>query len=209
MSYPGCFVTLEGGEGAGKTTHLNTIKAYLSEQNIPYITTREPGGTPLGDQVRSMLLEQHSLAITPVAQTLLLFAARAQHIADVIEPALTRGTWVVCDRFTDATRAYQGGGHQVNAKRIEALADWVHKDLNPDVTFIFDVRVSVGESRLGDKAVDRFETEATQFKQRVRDAYQRIQQQDPQRVHLVSAEQDLAAVTEEVARLMREFMDRV
>jgi dTMP kinase len=165
----GRFITLEGIDGAGKTTQLDPVAAQLRTHGVDLVVTREPGGTPLGEQVRLLVLHQ---PMSPRTETLLVFAARAQHIEAVVEPALAAGRWVLCDRFTDATYAYQGGGRGVGEADIGALEQWVHPRLQPDLTLLFDVPPDVAAARLaGARHADRFETEQAQFFARVRAAY--------------------------------------
>ena len=160
----GKFITLEGGEGVGKTTNLKFIKHYLEQHNISVVTTREPGGTTLAEKIRQLLLDNDSEAVSETAELLLIFAARAQHIKHVIEPALAEGTWVICDRFTDATYAYQGGGRNMRVSTIESLENWVQGALRPDLTILLDAPVEIGLERARLRsAFDRFESEKTNF----------------------------------------------
>ena len=155
----GKFITLEGSEGAGKSTNLAFIRQLLEQAGRQVIVTREPGGTPLGEQIRSLLLNHHKDAMTSDTELLLMFAARAQHIAQVIRPALSAGNYVLCDRFTDATYAYQGGGRGIDSMRIAALEAWVQGDLRPDLTIYLDVPVEIGLARAGARSnPDRFES---------------------------------------------------
>src|SRR5256885_536485 len=157
----GRFITLEGIDGAGKSTQTDYVAQLLRGPGAELVITREPGGTALGEQLRQLVLHQ---PMTPRTETLLVFAARAQHIEAVIEPALSAGRWVLCDRFTDATYAYQGGGRGVGEEDIAALERWVHAQLQPDLTLLFDVPPEVAATRLaGTRAADRFEQEQTQF----------------------------------------------
>ncbi|HEU0200684.1 MAG TPA: dTMP kinase [Burkholderiaceae bacterium] len=165
----GRFITLEGIDGAGKSTQAQFVADRLRASGADLVVTREPGGTRLGEALRELILHQPMAAST---ETLLLFAARAEHLAAVIEPALSAGRWVLCDRFTDATFAYQAGGRGVPAERIEALEQWLHPDLQPDLTLLFDVAPAVAAARVaGARTRDRFETEQRDFFTRVRDAY--------------------------------------
>jgi len=165
----GRFITFEGIDGAGKSTQLDVAAATLRDRGIDLIVTREPGGTALGESLRELIL-QHPMR--PDTETLLLFAARAEHLAQVIRPALAAGRWVLCDRFTDATYAYQAGGRGVPAERIEALERWVHADLQPDLTLLFDVPPEVAAARLARaRAADRFEAEDLAFFRAVRAQY--------------------------------------
>ncbi|WP_024301481.1 dTMP kinase [Pseudogulbenkiania sp. MAI-1] len=168
----GTFITLEGVDGAGKSTQLAAVRDWLAEHHIDAVFTREPGGTVLGEKLRELLLAIDT-EVTLETETLLMFAARQEHIARVIEPALAAGRWVVSDRFTDATFAYQGGGRGLPFERIEALENWVQQGLQPDLTLLFDVPLEVAAQRMagGERVLDRFEQEAADFHARVRAAY--------------------------------------
>lgn len=184
------FITLEGGEGAGKSTSLNAIAAFFEARGIAHRITREPGGTALGEAVRALLLGDAEPGIDPLAELLLMFAARAQHLAQVIRPALAAGVWVVCDRFTDASYAYQGGGRQLGEAPVAALEQLVQGDLRPDLTFILDLDPRVGLARIGGRALpDRFEREQLAFFERVRAQYRQRAAADPGRCRLVDADQ--------------------
>jgi dTMP kinase len=184
----GRLITLEGIDGAGKSTQHAWLVDFLRRQGRTVVATREPGGTPLGEKLRALLLADPMHLET---EALLMFAARREHLALVIEPALTRGDWVVCDRFVDASFAYQGGGRGLNWKKIEELAAWVLGDLRPDLTLIFDAPVPIAQRRLhaATSQPDRFEQEQAVFFERVRDAYLRIARENPDRVRLVDATQ--------------------
>lgn len=169
---PGRFITIEGGEGAGKSTMLARISGWLEARGHEVIRTREPGGTVLAEKIRAILLDDEHAALCSQAELLLVFASRAQHLEEVIRPALDRGQTVLCDRFTDATWAYQGGGRQIPASLISGLEQMVHGDLQPDLTFLLDLPVEVGLERASQRSVaDRFEQESMQFFERVRRAY--------------------------------------
>lgn len=173
MSARGLFITIEGGEGAGKSTAAARLEDRLRRAGTPLLRTREPGGTALGEALRALLLDP-STEVAAMAELLLIFAARAQHLAQLIEPALATGTWVLCDRFTDATYAYQGGGRQLGASPVTALESLVQRELRPDLTLLLDVPVELGLTRArGRGALDRFEREDLAFFRRVRDAYLR------------------------------------
>lgn len=167
----GRFVTVEGTEGVGKTTHLGAIEATLSARGHRVVVTREPGGTPIAEAVRKLLLEPAGEPIDALTELLLMFAARAQHLANVIRPALARGDWVLCDRFTDATYAYQGAGRGIDEAVIADLERIVHGDLEPDLTLYLDVPVAVALARIRGRTLDRFEREETVFFERVRASY--------------------------------------
>jgi len=184
----GRFISLEGIDGAGKSTQHAWLVDYLRERGHTVVATREPGGTPLGEKLRALLLTEPMHLET---EALLMFAARREHVAQVIEPALTRGQWVVCDRFVDASFAYQGGGRGLSWKKLEELANWVLGDLRPDLTLIFDAPVAVAQQRLhaATSTPDRFEQEQSVFFERVRSAYLRIATENPDRVRLIDATQ--------------------
>jgi len=193
------FVTLEGVEGAGKTTQKRALCAFLDAHQIPYVETREPGGTLYAERIRELLLSHSAETVAPKTELLLMFAARAQHIEQLILPALDRGQWVICDRFTDATYAYQGGGRQLPVQWIAELESLVQGTLRPDTTLIFDVSVEVGLSRAGQRAaLDRIESEAGDFFQRVRASYHAMAQEEPDRVLLINAEADEASVSHDM-----------
>ena len=180
----GKFITLEGVDGAGKSTLLPWIAERLRRPGREVVVTREPGGTPLAEKLRALVLGE---AMDPLSETLLMFAARFDHVQRVIQPALARGAWVVCDRFTDATIAYQGGGKRVSADLIQRLATSVHPGLAPDQTLVFDCSYEVSRRRLSasGRALDRFEAEAQAFFERVRVAYQAIATAEPGRVRII------------------------
>jgi len=191
----GKFITVEGGEGVGKTTNLGLIERWLSARQIPFVSTREPGGTSYGERIRTLLLDHCEETLDPMAELLLIFAARAQHLARVVGPALAAGTWVVCDRFTDATYAYQGGGRGLPQDKIAVLETLVQGALRPDLTLILDVAPAVGIGRAGNRGdLDRFESEHIAFFERVRQAYLSRARANPQRYRVIDAGQSLAAV---------------
>jgi len=205
----GQVITLEGGEGVGKSTNLAAITGWLNEQGIDTLVTREPGGTPLAEQLRELLLAPRDEPIAEATELLLMFAARAQHIAGVIEPALAAGRWVVCDRFTDATRAYQGGGRGLSAEMIDTLAELVQGGLQPDLTVLLDLPVEQGLARAGQRgALDRFELENLAFFQRVRDSYLQLASAEPARFAVVDASRSLAAVGQSVVAAVADFAER-
>jgi dTMP kinase len=196
----GRFITLEGIEGAGKTTVATLVRDFLAGQNIPVRLTREPGGTPLGERIREVVLTRDGPPVPPVSETLLMFAARAVHVQTVILPSLANGEWVVCDRFTDATRAYQGAGRGVDRAFIEALAAGVHGNLAPDLTLLLDVPASTGLERARSRrlAADRFEAEEEAFFERVRGEYLAIARRESVRVRVIDATGPLGDVEREV-----------
>lgn len=193
------FITLEGGEGVGKTTNLTFIEQYLRGHGLEVIRTREPGGTPLGEKVRSLLLD--STHMDSRAELLLVFAARTQHIADVIRPALDAGHWVLCDRFTDASYAYQGGGRGIESSVIGFLERWVQQGVQPDLTLLLDASPDVGLARARNRGTaDRFELEQLSFFENVRQAYLDRAAAQPQRIKRVDASGSLEEVQDELAR---------
>ncbi len=196
-----CFITLEGGEGAGKTTNLEFIRDQLERQGKRVVVTREPGGTPLGENIRAIFLGEGE--ISPETELLLVFAARAQHLRDVIEPALAAGAWVVCDRFTDASYAYQGGGRQVSPELIRRLEEMVQNGLKPDLTILFDAPVEVGMARAKRRgASDRMESEDVEFYERVRIAYLQLAEHNPKRIKVIDSSRSLQDVQANIAHLL-------
>ncbi len=204
----GYFISLEGVDGAGKSTHVPWVTDALRRHGLSVVSTREPGGTPIGEKLRQLLLSEPMHLET---ETLLMFAARSEHIRTVIEPALARGEWVVCDRFTDATYAYQGGGRQLGAQRIADLERWTHGHLQPDCTLLFDVPLDVARARLmRHRDLDRFEQEGTDFFQRTREAYHDRARSHPERVRVVDSTRtveqvhnDLSAVVDALVQSWR------
>jgi dTMP kinase len=179
------FITFEGIDGAGKSTHIATVADLARARGMEVVVTREPGGTAIGESLRGLLLAE---AMHLETETLLMFAARREHVAQVIAPALARGAWVISDRFTDATFAYQGGGRGVPAEKIQALADWVHPGLTPDLTLLFDLPREVAAGRMASsRALDRFEIELTDFHERVRAEYLRRAAAEPHRFRIIDA----------------------
>ncbi|WP_308367225.1 MULTISPECIES: dTMP kinase [unclassified Microbulbifer] len=202
----GKFITLEGGEGVGKSTNLQFITGWLRDRGIAFIQTREPGGTPLAEELRELLLCNRDEAVDPTAELLMVFAARAQHIARVIEPALARGDWVICDRFTDATYAYQGGGRQLDRTLIAQLEQTVQGDLRPDRVLLLDLDPQTGLARAADiGAADRFENEQLAFFLRVRAAYRERAEAAPERYAVIDASQPL----EQVQRQLQTELERL
>jgi len=195
----GKFITLEGVDGAGKSTLIPFIAGLLRRPGREIVVTREPGGTPLAEKLRALVLAD---AMDPLSETLLMFAARFEHVQKIIRPALERGDWVVCDRFTDATVAYQGGGKGVDADLIRRLAQCVHPDLTPDQTFVFDCPYEVSRSRLSasGRALDRFEAEERAFFDRVRAAYRELAVAEPGRVRIIDGARGPSEVKTEVEK---------
>lgn len=188
----GRFLTFEGVDGAGKSTHLEWVCEYLRQAGVKVSQTREPGGTPFGEKLRELLLHEPMHLET---ETLLMFAARNEHLRSLIEPALAAGKWVVCDRFTDATFAYQGGGRQLGAQRVADLAKWVHPGFVPDRTWLFDVPLEVARERLDrTRALDRFEKEQAEFFERTRAAYFEQVKADPERFKVIDGTLSIQAI---------------
>ncbi|MDH4456285.1 MAG: dTMP kinase [Candidatus Methylopumilus sp.] len=196
----GKFITLEGMDGAGKSTHIPDIIKLLKSKGVEVVATREPGGTMLGEQLRKLLLNE---PMHPETETLLMFAARKEHIAKVIEPALTRGAWVLSDRFTDATYAYQSGGRGVLANKVIELESWVHGSLQPDLTLLFDVPVEVSVARLASaRTPDKFERESSEFFTKIRNAYLDRANKNPNRFCIINSNQALDDVKVEVENII-------
>ena len=206
----GQFITLEGIEGAGKSTAARFVSAALSAAGHTVLVTREPGGTPLAERLRAIVLEPGTELVTPLTETLLMFAARALHVTHLIRPALARGDWVVCDRFTDATRAYQGSARGVDAGLIELLAQAVHGDLQPDCTLLLDLPVPVGLARARARpgAADRFEAESVRFFEKVRAGYLALARAEPERVHLIDAAAPMAQVEQDIGAILQSLPAR-
>lgn len=205
----GLFITLEGPEGAGKSTNREYLAQRLRDHGLDVVLTREPGGTPLAERIRELLLTPADERMDSDTELLLVFAARAQHLAQVIRPALSRGAIVLCDRFTDATYAYQGGGRGLSVQRIEQLEHFVQGEMRPDLTLIFDLPVEVGLSRAAARGrLDRFEQEGLGFFEAVRSAYLKRAGQNLKRYRVVDAGQSLAAVQQDLDVLLPELLER-
>ena len=193
---PSKFITLEGIGGAGKSTHLAWLENFLQGRGLTVVVTREPGGTPLGEKLRALLLDS-SQVMHPETEALLMFAARREHLDKVILPALEQGKWVISDRFTDASFAYQGGGRGLATNRLDDLEWWVQGEFQPDLTLYFDVSVELGRQRVNAiKTADRFEKEQDEFFRRVREAYLQRAHKFPQRIRLINSNQPLEKVKE-------------
>ena len=205
----GKFITFEGIDGAGKSQVVDAANEVLEARGISVVITREVGGTPVGESIRNLLLKSNHL-IGGDAETLLVFAARAQHVEQLIKPSLAEGKWVLCDRFTDSTYAYQGGGRRIAHDRIELLENWVQKDLRPDLTLVLDTDVEIGKQRLGPQSEhDRFESEydaADDFFDRVRSTYRRLAELNPQRIRLIDSNRTAEAVRAEVVQVVKDFL---
>jgi dTMP kinase len=208
MNKKGKFITLEGGEGVGKTTNVPFVKNYLQSLNVPVVVTREPGGTQLAEKIRELLLHANGETVTSHAEILLIFAARAQHLNHVIKPALAIGHWVLCDRFTDATYAYQGGGRGMSLEAISWLENFVQDDLRPDLTLLLDVPVETGMARAKNRGggLDRFESEHCQFFNQVRQVYLQQAQQCPGRIKVIKADQTLDAVQKAIVEALKPLL---
>lgn len=194
------FITFEGMDGAGKSTHLAWFAGALEQRGLDVVVTREPGGTPLGEQLRGMLLNQ---PMNMGTEALLMFAARMEHVEEVIRPALRAGKWVVSDRFSDASFAYQGGGRGMDWDKLTQLEQWVHGDLQPDLTLFFDVPVEVARQRLSNNAsLDRFEQEQAEFFERVRAGYHQRIRQNPQRYAVIDAAQAMDTVKQQLEKIV-------
>jgi dTMP kinase len=197
----GKFITVEGIEGVGKSTNIDFLSSILEQNGISVVRTREPGGTPMAERIRQMLLEHGEEELPDIAESLLFFASRALHISNTIRPALAAGQWVVCDRFTDASRAYQGYGRGLGLERINLMAEWVEGDLQPDLTILLDAPVEVGMARAAQRsAADRLESEEASFYRRVREGYLALAAADPGRFAVIDASRELPHVRDDIAR---------
>lgn len=207
MAHPR-FITVEGVEGAGKSSNLRFIRELLERGGSrEVITTREPGGTALGEQIRDLLLEQRVEGMAPDTELLLMFASRAEHLDRLIRPALAEGKWILCDRFTDASFAYQGGGRGIDSERIAQLAQWVHGDIVPGLTLLLDIPVDQGLARAGERAEpDRFERERREFFERVRARYLELAANDPARFRVIDASAPMEAVQEQLREVIEDWL---
>lgn len=203
----GKFITVEGIEGVGKTTNIEFIHHWLSDKGKDVVVTREPGGTVLGEAIRELLLDPNFKGMDAMCELQLMFAARAEHLAQVVMPAIEKGQWVLCDRFTDATYAYQGGGRGLDTQKIAELEQCVQGDFRPDLTLLLDVPVEIGLARAGKRgALDRFEQEQHDFFQRVRDAYLEIARKDAARCRLIDASLALEEVQQQLGHVLQEML---
>ena len=204
----GKFITLEGGEGAGKTTCMKHVEQRIRGAGIELCVTREPGGTRSGEKIREILLDRGNFDILDDTELMLMFAARSQHLHELIRPALAADTWVLCDRFTDATYAYQGGGRGIPNERIAILEDWVQQGLKPDLTLLLDLPVEVGLKRAGLRSTpDRFESENVSFMERMRSAYLEIAGNEPDRVKVIDSAQELDDVLLQIDVVLNDLID--
>ena len=207
MATRGLFITIEGGEGVGKSTNIAYIEAFLRDHGVELEVTREPGGTAMAEAIRAVLLEPREEAVHPVTELLLMFAARSQHLHSLIEPALEAGKWVLCDRFTDATYAYQSGGRGVPAELVRQLEQMVQGDLRPDYTLLLDAPVETGMQRASERGeLDRFEQEQIEFFERVRATYLKLAEESSGRFRLIDANQPLEEVQRQLNKVCRELM---
>ncbi|HEX2139166.1 MAG TPA: dTMP kinase [Woeseiaceae bacterium] len=208
MTARGRFLTVEGGEGVGKSTNIEFLCSLIRDHGFEVQMTREPGGTPTAERIRDLLLEHFDEPMPDLAELLLFFAARTLHVENVIRPALARGTWIVCDRFTDATRAYQGTGRGLDARLIEQLAAWVHGDLSPDLTLLLDAPPEVGRGRAERRGdADRLEGEQAAFHARVREGYLALANREPGRFRVIDAGKPLDQVQADIEKALRHLWD--
>lgn len=204
------FITIEGSEGAGKSTNIRYVQDYLSSKNIEFISTREPGGTDISEKIRDLLLDKSNTSLCDDAELLLMFAARAQHLNELIIPALESGKWVISDRFTDASYAYQGGGRGLSWEKITQLEQWVQGSLRPDATILLDIPVDIGMDRVRERGeTDRFEQEQLSFFNRIRDAYLRLAKENPERFHIVDTQPAIEEVHKQMLSVMEKLTDSV
>ena len=197
--YKGKFISIEGSEGSGKSTNIQYIQTYLKTKNIDFIATREPGGTPIAEKIRDLLLDKKNARLCEDAELLLMFAARAQHLNELIIPALEAGKWVLSDRFTDASYAYQGGGRGLSTEKIAQLETWVQGELRPDATILLDIPVEQGMERVRLRGeTDRFEEEEMSFFKRIRNTYLQLASDNPQRFHIIDTRPSMEAVYQQL-----------
>ena len=203
----GKFITLEGSEGAGKTTAMDAIRHWAETTDIEIVVTREPGGTPAAEKIRDLLLDKNNKDILPDTELLLMFAARAQHLNELILPTIEQGKWVICDRFTDATYAYQGGGRGIDNARIAELESWVQGDVRPDMTLLLDLPIEMGLSRASQRSEpDRFEQEKVAFFERVREAYLDRAGQYPEQFRVIDATQSIENVQAQIHKVLNDYL---
>ena len=203
----GKFITVEGGEGVGKSSNIAFILSYLKNKNIDVVSTREPGGTVLSEKIRDLLLDASNNQMVSDTELLLMFAARAQHLEELIKPALGNGQWILCDRFTDATYAYQGGGRGIATSRIAELETWVQGSLRPDLTLLLDLSVDIGMQRATERSeLDRIEQEKIQFFESVRETYLDRARATPERYRVIDASQTLDKVQDDIAIQLDRFI---
>lgn len=204
--FKGKFISIEGSEGAGKSTNLRFIQDYLASKNIEFISTREPGGTPISEKIRDLLLDKSNNCLCDDAELLLMFAARSQHLNELIVPALESGKWVISDRFTDASYAYQGGGRGLSWDKIAQLEQWVQGDIRPDATLLLDIPVDIGMERVRERGeTDRFEQEQLSFFNRIRGAYLKLAKENPQRFHIIDTQPAIEDVQKQLIAVMNKL----
>jgi dTMP kinase len=207
MTARGKFITVEGIEGTGKSTNIDFVTGQIEARGFKVFCTREPGGTPMAEEIRQLLLDHGQEPVPGIAELLLFFAARSLHLRNTIVPALERGEWVVCDRFTDASRAYQGSGRGIDADRIERLAEWVQEGVEPDLTLLLDAPAEVGMARAaGRDENDRMDTETLEFYQRVRDGYLTLADIHADRFRVINADQPLPRVQSEIGACLNSIL---
>jgi dTMP kinase len=203
----GCFITVEGIEGVGKSSNIAILVEHIEKAGFDVLTTREPGGTPVAEDIRKLLMDRGDEPIPEIAELLLMFAARSLNVNNVISPALQAGKWVVCDRFSDSSRAYQGGGRGLPMETIDSLAEWVHGDVNPDVTILLDAPVEVGMARANNRgAPDRIEREKHVFFERVRECYLTLAAREPDRFVILDTTRSLQEVQTDVSLLVQQLI---
>ncbi len=201
--FKGKFITIEGSEGSGKSTNIRFVQDYLSSKNIEFISTREPGGTPVAEKIRDLLLDNANTSLCDDAELLLMFAARSQHLNELIIPALESGKWVISDRFTDASYAYQGGGRGLSWQKIAQLEQWVQGSLRPDATILLDIPVELGMERVRERGeTDRFEQEQLGFFNRIRESYLKLARENPERFHIVNTQPAIEYVHKQLIQVM-------
>ncbi len=206
----GKFITIEGSEGAGKSTNIHFIQNYLNKKNIEFISTREPGGTPVAEKIRDLLLDKANTSLCDDAELLLMFAARSQHLNELIIPALEAGKWVLSDRFTDASFAYQGGGRGLSWEKIAQLEQWVQGSLRPDATILLDIPVDIGMQRVRERGeTDRFEQEQLSFFNRIREAYLKLANDNPERFHVIDTQPSIEDVHKQLSVVMEKLTVQV
>ncbi|MTI64834.1 dTMP kinase [Methylophaga sp.] len=204
----GKFISIEGIEGAGKSTQISFIRDFLEARGKRVVVSREPGGTELGEQIRALLLAPRKTGMSEDTELLLMFAARAEHIHQIIKPSLERGDWVLCDRFVDATFAYQGGGRGIDRDRIQTISDWTLKGIQTDLTLLFDLPVAVGQSRVvkRQQQKDRFEQEKAVFFERIRNCYLQRAEMEPERIKLIDASRDIESIQDQLSTILTELL---
>ena len=208
--HKGRFITVEGIEGVGKSTNIDVMRAAIEARGLQVLTSREPGGTPMAEQIRGLLLDHGDEPVSDIAELLLMFAARSLHVRNVIKPALDAGTWVICDRFTDTSRAYQGAARGFPLADIDRIADWVHADVQPDLTVLLDASVELGMQRAGKRGKpDRIETEQMEFFERARACFLDLAKAEPQRFAVVDASVDLETVRGNVEQIVNTLLANV